>query len=151
MVISEKLACVQNALMCGSFGTHPRATRHDLACYQFYWCLDIYGTVAWWAESQSNWQKIHIYRRHSSNSTNKINLSPSCFVILSLESVDEILWYYQSNETSLSDFFHSAVYVVISIFRTISVLRFFLYYIFTYAVATKSGYMASNRSRFSKD
>ena len=62
---------------------------------------------------------------HSSNPTNKINLSPSCFVILSLESVDEILWYYQSNETSLSDFFHSTIYVVISIFRTISVLPFF--------------------------
>lgn len=71
---------------------------------------------AWWAESQSNWQKIHMYRPHSaSNPTNKINLSASCFVILSLESVDEILWYYQSNETSLSDFFHSAIYVVISI------------------------------------
>lgn len=115
MVISETLVCVQNALMCGSFGTHPRATRHDLACYQFYWCLDIYGTVVWWAESQSNWQKIHIYRPHSSDPTNKINLSASCFVILSLESVDEILWYYQSNKTSLLDFFHSAIYVVISI------------------------------------
>lgn len=26
MVVSETLACVQNALMCGYFGTHPRAT-----------------------------------------------------------------------------------------------------------------------------
>lgn len=56
-----------------------------------------------------------MYPPHSSNPTNKINLLASCFVILSLESVDEILWYYQSNETFLSDFFHSAIYVVISI------------------------------------
>lgn len=111
MVISETLVCVQNAFMCGSFGTHPRATRHDLACYQFYWCLDLRDGQ----KANQTGRRIHMYRPHSSNPTNKINLSASCFVILSLESVDEILWYYQSNETSLSDFFHSAIYVVISI------------------------------------
>ena len=48
------------------------------------------------------------------NLSPRVNESESCEVVLTLESVDQILWCDHSNETSLAVFSHGTIYLVCS-------------------------------------